>query len=270
MVYFSCTVCRTALSADDGYAGQLMRCPTCRSAQRVPESAPAATATSAAAGGAGREPRTLPTAPRPPTLPRLKPAASAAPGRRYGFNCPYCSSRLEATEALAATDGQCPTCGSEITIPILDKYGRLIDPKTREILRPDPHPVHAYAAAGARAPKVVRLSDGSQHIQCPRCGTYTSISANNCRQCGMPFTMEGTTADAAGASNGFCVASLVLGIISIPAACTIILPALAILFGVLGYNQAARSPDGSGKGLALAGICCGMLGGGIAAMILFS
>ena len=54
-------------------------------------------------------------------------------GRRYGFNCGYCSSRLEATEAMGAQDGQCPTCGNNITIPILDRYGRLIDPKTRHI-----------------------------------------------------------------------------------------------------------------------------------------
>ncbi len=33
----------------------------------------------------------------------------------------------------------------------------------------------------------------------------------------MPFTMEGTTLEAAGTSNGFCVAALVLGIIGIPA-----------------------------------------------------
>ena len=40
----------------------------------------------------------------------------------------------------------------------------------------------------------------------------------------MPFTMEGTTLEAAGTSNGFCVASLVLGIIGLPAGCTFIIP----------------------------------------------
>lgn len=265
MVYFTCKVCRTALSADDRYAGQMMQCPTCRSAQRVPGE-PVGAATAATAGG--RSTATGSPA-HPPRAPQLTRPDRATPlGRRYGFSCPYCSSRLEATESLAATEGQCPTCGSEITIPILDKYGRLIDPKTRQIIRPDPHPVHAYAAAGARAPKVVRLSDGSQHIQCPRCGAYTSISGNNCRQCGMPFTMEGTTADAVGASNGFCVASLVIGILSIPGACTMILPVLAIVLGVVGYNQAASSQEGSGKGLAVAGICCGAVGGAIAAMMI--
>ena len=80
-------------------------------------------------------------------------AAGRFASRRYGFNCGYCSSRLEATGAMAAQEGQCPTCGNQITIPILDRYGRLIDPKTRQIIKQDPHPVHAYAAAGERAPR---------------------------------------------------------------------------------------------------------------------
>src|SRR5213079_3653291 len=80
-------------------------------------------------------------------------------GKRYGFNCGYCSSRLEATESMAAQEGQCPTCGNQITIPILDRYGRLIDPKTRLIIKQDPHPVHAYAAAGDRAPAILRAKD---------------------------------------------------------------------------------------------------------------
>src|SRR5436190_14040331 len=182
-------------------------------------------------------------------------------GKRYGFNCGYCSSRLEATESMAAQEGQCPTCGSTITIPILDRYGRLIDPKTRQIIKQDPHPVHAYAAAGERAPAIVRGRDGKQMIRCPRCAGTSPISANNCKGCGMPFTMEGTTLEAAGTSNGFCVASLVLGIIGlIP--CSVGIPAvLAIIFGAIGFNQVSKGGEGgSGKGMAIAGIICGVIG----------
>src|ERR671920_498743 len=152
-------------------------------------------------------------------------------GKRYGFNCGYCSSRLEATEAMGAQEGQCPTCGNNITIPILDRYGRLIDPKTRQIIKQDPHPVHAYAAAGDRAPKIIRQKDTKQIIVCPRCNGASPITANNCKACGMPSTMEGTTLEAAGSSNGFCVASLVLGIIGLPASCVILPSVLAIVFG---------------------------------------
>jgi hypothetical protein len=106
----------------------------------------------------------------------------------------------------------------------------------------------------------LRRPDGAQNIQCPRCAAVSPITANNCKSCGMPFTMEGTTLEAAGASNGYCVASLVLGIIGIPACFTLITPALAVIFGIIGLNQVGASSQGSGKGLSIAGIICGAVG----------
>ena len=252
MTVFVCHVCRTSLSAEDAQAGQLVRCPTCLTTLRVP--IPQAQAASVAVGaGAGAGGGYTPPSPFLGT-PRTG-------GKRYGFNCGYCSSRLEATESMGGQDGQCPTCGNNITIPILDRYGRLIDPKTRQIIKQDPHPVHAYAAAGERAPAILRQPGGNLTIRCPRCSALSPITANNCKACGMPFTMEGTTLEAAGTSNGFCVASLVLGIIGLPAACAVIPPVLAIIFGAIGYNQVSKSGvEGGGKGMAIAGIVCGVIG----------
>jgi DNA-directed RNA polymerase subunit RPC12/RpoP len=273
MIVFPCHVCRTDLSAEDAQAGQLVRCPSCLTTLRVPgaasDTAAAALASMTAgaaqgpAGAYGQQPGGGYVPPRPPFGP---PGAWGAPagrpsGKRYGFNCGYCSSRLEATEAMAAQEGQCPTCGNNITIPILDRYGRLIDPKTRQIIKQDPHPVHAYAAAGERAPQILRGPDGKQAIRCPRCGGGSPITANNCKGCGMPFTMEGTTLEAAGSSNGFCVASLVLGIIGlIP--CTFCIPSvLALIFGIIGFNQVGKSGgQGGGKGMAIAGMVMAVLG----------
>ena len=77
----------------------------------------------------------------------------------------------------------------------------------------------------------------------------------------MPFTMEGTTLEASGQSNGFCVASLVLGIIGIPAGCAIVPALLAIIFGIIGLNQISKSgSEAGGKGMAIAGIICGGIG----------
>jgi len=248
MIVFPCHACRTQLSAEEHQAGQLVRCPTCMSTLRVPANAPVAAAAAASTA-------TRPSAPGAAFQPR-------AGGKRYGFNCGYCSSRLEAIEAMAAQEGQCPTCGNTIIIPILDRYGRLIDPMTGKIIKQDPHPVHAYAAAGDRAPQIVRDASGQRQIKCPRCAALSAITANNCRACGMPFTMEGTTLEAAGTSNGFCVASLVLGIISIPAFCTVITPILAIIFGIIGLVQLSQSGvEGGGRGMAIAGIICGAIGG---------
>jgi len=252
MIVFVCHVCRTSLSAEDAQAGQLVRCPTClttlRALANVPQGAAVAAGVSGGASSSFAPPNQFP--------------GMRSGGKRYGFNCGYCSSRLEATEAMGAQDGQCPTCGNNITIPILDRYGRLIDPKTRQIIKQDPHPVHAYAAAGERAPGILRSPDGKHSIRCPRCSSISPITANNCKSCGMPFTMEGTTIEATGTSNGFCVASLVLGIIGlIP--CTFLIPAiLAIIFGIIGYNQVTKGgSEGRGRGMAIAGIILGVCGG---------
>lgn len=268
MILFNCQFCATSLCAEEAQVGQLVRCPTCSATLRVPAQEPAAVG--AETGGIGLAPPPLP----PPPAPGLNIWAAQGfrpMGRRYGFNCGYCSSRLEATESMAAQEGQCPTCGNQITIPILDRYGRLIDPKTRQIIKQDPHPVHAYAAAGERAPNIERLPQGAQAIRCPRCQSLSPITANNCKTCAMPFTMEGTTAEAAGASNGFCVASLVLGILGLPAGCFLILPVLAIIFGGVGLAQISKGEGaGAGKGLGIAGIVCGVIGALIWLMVMSS
>ena len=265
MIVFPCHICRTSLSAEESQAGQMLRCPVCRTTLRVPvPEAAVAVGSPAASPTVGARLGEAATVRRPAATTRFA-------GKRYGFNCGYCSSRLEATESMAAQEGQCPTCGNQITIPILDRYGRLIDPKTRQIIKQDPHPVHAYAAAGARAPKIIRSDDGKQFIVCPRCSANSPITANNCKSCGMPFTMEGTTLEATGTNNGFCVASLVLGIIGLPALVIVIPSVLAIIFGIVGLRQ-VNSPESAtrgGKGMAIAGIVCGSIGCLIAGIVYF-
>jgi hypothetical protein len=270
MIIFPCHVCQTPLSAGEHQAGQLVRCPTCSTTLRVPAGSPQMeTVGAGAAGGGGGGIGGFQQQQAPATFGQMSGMRSG--GRRYGFNCGYCSSRLEANEAMGAQDGQCPTCGNNITIPILDRYGRLIDPKTRQIIKQDPHPVHAYAAAGERAPGIVRQGDGKQIITCPRCHGASPITANNCKACGMPFTMEGTTLEAAGSSNGFCVASLVLGIVGLPAFFCFVTPLLAVIFGVVGYTQVSKTgAEGGGKGMAIAGIICGVIGCGLGLMWLGS
>lgn len=254
MIDFACQVCQTRLSVAEALEGELARCPQCRAVVRVPKrERDRVSAGNMAAGGP------MPKAALPPVGMGLN-AFSHGPGRRFGFNCGYCSSRLEAAESMAAQEGQCPTCGNSITIPILDRYGRLIDPKTRRIIKADPHPVHAYAAAGERAPKILRQGSGEPTIQCPRCFNVSPITANNCKGCGMPFTMEGTTAEAAGDSNGYCVASLVLGVIGLPTMCFFVPSALAIVFGILGLIRLNRTGQSRGRNLAIAGIVCGAAG----------
>jgi DNA-directed RNA polymerase subunit RPC12/RpoP len=227
----------------------------------VPDpAAPAAAQNAATAGGAAGPPSQSPIATSPLRPGNAMTNRRRGPVQQYGFNCPYCSSRLEGSSAIAAQEGQCPTCGNQITIPIRDAYGRLIDPKTRQIIKQDPHPVHTYAAAGERAPTIVRTAPNKQAIRCPKCQALSPINSNNCKTCGLPFTMEGTTLEAAGASNGFCVASLVLGIIGLIPCPIFVPPVLAVIFGIIGYNQISRISEAKGKGSAIAGIVLGVIG----------
>jgi hypothetical protein len=241
----------------------MVRCPSCAQVQPVPGGATAVKPELVAAGAVDRLPVLPPRAPAMPSpfVGRV-PLQRSAMGRPFGFNCGYCSSRLQAYEGMAAQEGQCPTCGNTITIPIRDRYGRLIDPKTREIIKQDPHPVHAYAAAGTRAPKIMRLEDGSQAIQCPHCKVLCPISANSCKSCRMPFTMEGvTTADISSDSNGLCISSLVIGIIGLPLFFTVVVPLLAVILGIVGLSQVTKAgTESRGRGMAIAGIICGAIG----------
>ncbi len=210
-------------------------------------------------------PATPPPA-RPPGIPPPLPAGRhvVASGRRYGFLCSYCSSRLEAVESMAGQQGTCPTCGNSIVIPILDYRGRLIDPTSGQIIKPDPHPVHAYAAAGHKAPQII-ASPGSEDriIRCPRCSRANSLASNNCVGCGLPFTMEGTVGDSISGSNSAAVASLVLGIVGLLGGFCIvgIPPILAIVFGVMALRSPAQATGRRpGAGLATAGIALGAIG----------
>ncbi len=190
---FPCHICQTPLSAEESQAGLLVRCPSCKNTLRVPalEKPVAATMATEVAGAGAAQAAPQAAAARVQVKTPPFPGLPARPGgRRYGFNCKYCSSRLEATDSMQAQEGQCPTCGSNIVIPILDRQGRLIDPETRQIIKQDPHPVHAYAAAGQRAPVIIRAPDDRQFILCPRCQTHNPISANNCKNCGTPFTWK--------------------------------------------------------------------------------
>lgn len=172
---------------------------------------------------------------------------------------------------MAGQSGTCPTCGNSIVIPILDSRGRLIDPTSGQVIKQDPHPVHAYAAAGHKAPMIVHVEGSDeQYILCPRCNRNNPLSANNCAGCGLPFTMEGTVGDAISGTNTWAVASLVLGIVSIAGGCIFIIPPLlAIIFGFIALRGANPSTgQASGQGLAIAGIVLGTIGLVIGGLVL--
>ncbi|MFN4243759.1 MAG: DUF4190 domain-containing protein [Tepidisphaerales bacterium] len=242
---FDCPHCRTLLSASPEQAGHAVRCPACNRTLTVPSAS---------------LPSPVPPATAPPRIPASVPTPPfGTPPRRFGFPCPYCASRLDANETLSGTVGRCPTCDSSITIPHLDRFGRAIDPATQKVIKPDPHPVHAYAAAGAAAPRLKRLRTGQQVIVCARCAAECPVTADACRVCGVPFTLEGTRSPEGSESYSLTTASLVLGIVSIPAFCLVIPGPLAVLFGGIALFK-MQGLDNAPRGTAITGLICGLIG----------
>jgi hypothetical protein len=124
----------------------------------------------------------------------------------------------------------------------------------------DPTPVHAYAAAGDRAPEIIRTENDVQMIRCPRCDHASGIQATRCGNCGMAFTLEGVTYDPPeGSRNGYAIASLVLSLVGLPCFVLVLPQILAVVFGVVAMRQLRGSGPGHGRGFALTGIALGLV-----------
>lgn len=178
---------------------------------------------------------------------------------RFTFACERCASILEATSIQCNHVGRCPTCGATFTIPAIDPHSAVPLNKPRPADDGQlPTPMHAYAAAGARAPKIERDPGGAQSIICPRCAGRSPVEANLCAACGTPFTMEGATeiTRASGRMPRRAAAALILGLL-------ICLPVgpIAMTFGLLALRdepQGGKAPPGHAA--AWAGIVLGVIG----------
>ncbi len=121
--------------------------------------------------------------------------------------------------------------------------------------------VHAYAAAGATAPEIIRAADGRQMVRCPRCGFLSPIDAGHCYECGLPFSFDDVRSlPAPGSTNGYAAASLVMGLLGMPCFVFVVPQILAIVFGIVALRQIDRAGSTqTGIGPATAGIVCGVL-----------
>lgn len=186
---------------------------------------------------------------------------------RFTFTCQRCASILEASSNLVRKSGRCPTCGAVFTIPEVDfRTGLATGPAVVKDDGQLPTPMHAYATAGQKAPKIVRLPNGEQVIVCPRCTKNLPVDADTCPSCGIPFTMEGAASMAAAGpsrDNSMAGLSLTLGILSLLLFCLPILGPIAIGFGIGGFRRSQKLPNQQGRGMAIGGIACGIVSLGI-------
>jgi hypothetical protein len=181
-----CPACGGRVSAIAAQLGVTVECPLCHKPFTIPESA-------------------APTPEHTPT------------GRLFHFQCLRCGSILEARSSQGGQAGKCPTCAAVFVVPVMDPRTGLAqtnaDPGDDG---ENPTPVHAYAAAGDMAPKLIRHEDESLSIACPRCSREAPVTTNNCPGCGLPFTMEGVSATATTAGSSETQTALVLALVGLP------------------------------------------------------
>ncbi len=178
---------------------------------------------------------------------------------RFTFSCMRCASVLEARGDHGGTKGRCPTCGAIFVIPEVDP--RTGVPSTAAHVADDgqlPTPMHAYATAGTKAPKIVRLENGEEAIECPRCNQRAPADANQCPVCGTPYTMEGADAVIRGGndSNGMATAAIIVAILGI------CIPGGGLLAAGLGWAGVVKATElgqsRPGYGLAVGAIIIGL------------
>lgn len=236
---FACPLCGKAVTAQGNLRGKRVSCPHCAGQFDVPET----------------------DAPVPPVR------ATGASGDPFQFQCLRCRSILEGRSAQCGQQGKCPSCGAVFTIPQVDpRTGLALGAADPGDDGQNPTPVHAYAAAGQQAPRIVRRDDGRAAIECPRCLHQSGVHANGCEACGHPFTMDGAIRPAVVAVGGgpsawlclgFGVASLLVPMMGIGA----VLGTVAIVCGMLDVRsrtQRHKRPVWTGR--TLAGIVCGAMG----------
>jgi len=246
-----CPVCHKPVTMTDELIGRVMACPHCAWHFTLPQR------------GAAPQCVVAPKSIHPSDPARI----------RFTFTCQRCSSILEARGDMGGQHGRCPTCGAVFVIPQVDpRTGLPAGPAVVEADGQLPTPMHAYATAGDKAPKIRRLQSGEQVIVCPRCRRDMPVDAETCSACGLPFTMEGAAAvsEVGSGRNGLATASLTIGVISLLAFCLPGLGLLAIGLGIGGLRRAEKmGPQRTGRSMAIAGIVCGSLATGWLMALLF-
>ena len=149
-------------------------------------------------------------------------AAPRRPDIRFNFSCKVCGSVLEASASQSGAPGRCPTCSAVCSSPSVDpRTGLSLGLDDSGAAGQDPTPVHAYAAAGEKAPEIIELENGVRAIRCPRCSAGNAIEENFCGTCGFPFTIEGANRAAAPTADPYAVGAFIAGLISLPlSSCT--------------------------------------------------
>ena len=114
--------------------------------------------------------------------------------------------------------------------------------------------MHAYAASGTQAPRIIESEGSEPLIECRRCGTRNPITADSCSGCRVPFTMDAAPVSASSTQERRADAALVLSLISLPLCQFLVPAALAVLFAVSSRDWAAGRMPTTGVAALLIGL----------------
>ncbi len=175
----------------------------------------------------------------------------------FNFACPRCECLLEAHTGMSGQRGTCPTCGARFNVPYLRSgSGRPEAATLIEGEAQDPVPLHAYAASGYQAPRIVRRDDGTAVIECPRCNAHNPIDADTCMACGTPFTMEAAPTIGKLRRDVRATSSVTLGVVGL-VLFPLVIPGLIAAW--LGLRSVMFTGPGRRSSLGFVGLTLGLL-----------
>jgi DNA-directed RNA polymerase subunit RPC12/RpoP len=179
---------------------------------------------------------------------------------------------LEATGEQVGRSARCPTCGGVFCVPQVDpRTGVALGAGTVAEDGQLPTPMHAYATAGQKAPRIIRLDSGDQRVECPRCRRLCTVESNVCSGCGMPFTLEGAEQAMAlhHPSDTLANAALVAGIVSLLTFCLPLPAPVAVGLGIMAIRRSAENGSVyTGRKRGIFAIVCGVVSAAIYALAL--
>ncbi len=171
--------------------------------------------------------------------------------------CRNCGRILRAPDDAVGRRAKCPECAAVVVVT--DDAGEAddeLDDFFNSALTPIEEPRHFDERRESTG-----YGDHRDERPCPVCGEFVKTRAIRCRFCGESLR-ESRHARAGDESEGFAIASMVLGIISLVLFClfpiSVPLALLAVLFAVIEMTKARREQRRR-SGMAIAGLVCGVI-----------